>query len=98
MLASRTDRSPRRRWRLPGASREVRREPERNLELLGTDCARQELVSRREGYPFFRGMQAAEDFSTLVHEIAHLCGPGGLCGARLWMRVKTRRHARPSAT
>jgi len=36
MLASRTDRSPRRRWRLPGASPEVRREQERNLELLGT--------------------------------------------------------------
>ncbi len=33
---------------------QVRREPERYLELLGTDCACQGLVVQREDYPPFR--------------------------------------------
>jgi hypothetical protein len=38
------------------------------------------------------GMQPAEEFSTLVHEIGHLCG------ACLGMRVRTGRFAQTRAT
>jgi hypothetical protein len=44
------------------------------------------------------GMQPAEEFSTLVHEIGHLCGAEIYVAPGLGLRVETHGSAQTSAT
>ena len=44
------------------------------------------------------GMKPAEEFSTLVHEIAHLCGAEIYVALTSGCAIKTRRYTRTSAT
>ena len=68
--ASHLDRSARRCQRLPRTAGEVRRRHKASPELLRTDRACQGPVHGGR-ITLLSGMQPAEEFSTLVHEIGH---------------------------